>query len=388
MKGVIPAAKPQNVFETIFRRNQMKHLFKPRVCGLLLTLLLFAGGTQTAFAVGTVSGTTISNSATVNYQVGGIGQTAVLSSPDGLTPTGVTTDFLVDNKVDVVVTALDIIYVSVAPGSLDQVLTFTVRNDGNTAQDFSLVAAPGADPFGGTDNFDATATAVYVENGTTVGFQPVEDVAVYIDELAADAFVTVYVVSSISAAQINGDIAAYTLTADAADAGTGGALGAATSATAGADTAAVDVVLADAAGDTDAQYAGDHSDTSAYQVVTAALAVAKNALVISDPFNLLVNPKAIPGATMEYTITVTNTGAQADNVVVTDPIPANTTFVGGSVGATGAATVAYSEDNAATWIAAPTDPALVTHIRATFVSIADGTVTAQVATVTFEVTIN
>jgi uncharacterized repeat protein (TIGR01451 family) len=50
--------------------------------------------------------------------------------------------------------------------------------------------------------------------------------------------------------------------------------------------------------------------------------------VISDPFNGTTNPKAIPGATVEYAITLTNTGAQNASVVtITDPIPTNTTFV-------------------------------------------------------------
>ena len=365
----------------------MKHLFKPGASGLLLTCMLFAGSTQTALAAGTASNTTVSNIATVNYDVGSVAQTAVLSSPDGLTPTGVATDFLVDNRVDLSVAASDVTYVQVAPGSIEQVLTFTVTNDGNTTQDFILSAASGTDPFGGADNFDATAALVFVESGATAGFQAAEDVAVYVDELAADTSATIYVVSTIDAGQVNGDIAAYTLTANAADAGVPATLGAETLVTAGADTAAVDVVLADAAGDTDALTEGDHSDTSAYQVATAALTVAKVSTVISDPINGGSNPKAIPGAVVEYTITVTNTGAQADNVVVTDPIPTNTTFVGGSVVAAGA-TIAYSEDNETSYIASPTDPALVTHLRATFLSLADGTVTPQVATVTFQVTID
>ena len=370
----------------------MKHFFKPRASGLIMTAMLFAGGSQTALALGTASNTTISNTATVNYEVGSVAQTAVLSSPDGLTPTGVATDFVVDNKVDVTVATSDVAYVQVAPGSGAQVLTYTVTNEGNTAQDFILTALPGADPFTGTDNFNATAANVFVESGANTGYQAGEDLAVYIDELAPTTIATplsatVYVVSAIDAGQVNGDIAAYTLTANAADAGLSGTLGDETTATAGADTAGVDVVLADGADDTDSANAGDSSDTSAYQIATASLAVAKVSAVTNDPVNGGTNPKAIPGATMDYTITVTNTGAQADSVIVTDPVPTNTTFVGGSVTAAGA-TIAYSEDNEATYIAAPTDPALVTHVRATFASLADGTVTPQVATVAFQVTID
>ncbi len=48
-----------------------------------------------------------------------------------------------------------------------------------------------------------------------------------------------------------------------------------------------------------------------------------------DPFNLTVNPKAIPGARIRYTINASNQGTgAADNnsVVITDNVPANTEF--------------------------------------------------------------
>lgn len=46
-----------------------------------------------------------------------------------------------------------------------------------------------------------------------------------------------------------------------------------------------------------------------------------------------MNPKAIPGATMEYTVTATNAagGATATAVTLADVIPANTAFVPGSI---------------------------------------------------------
>lgn len=56
------------------------------------------------------------------------------------------------------------------------------------------------------------------------------------------------------------------------------------------------------------------------------LTFAKSVVAYSDPLNVTTNPKAIPGAEMLYTITVTNSGyGAADNntTVVTDPIPAN-----------------------------------------------------------------
>jgi uncharacterized repeat protein (TIGR01451 family) len=61
--------------------------------------------------------------------------------------------------------------------------------------------------------------------------------------------------------------------------------------------------------------------------------VTKQSRVLSDPFNLAVNPKMIPGATVEYCIVVVNAagGGAADSVAISDAIPANTTFVAGSI---------------------------------------------------------
>ena len=60
-----------------------------------------------------------------------------------------------------------------------------------------------------------------------------------------------------------------------------------------------------------------------------SLVVVKSVVVSSDPINGTSNPKAIPGAVMLYTITVTNSGsgtADSSSIAMTDPIPANTTM--------------------------------------------------------------
>lgn len=62
---------------------------------------------------------------------------------------------------------------------------------------------------------------------------------------------------------------------------------------------------------------------------TALLTIDKQSSVISDPVNGTVNPKQIPGAIVEYAITVTNVGnlaVDASSIVLTDPLPANFTF--------------------------------------------------------------
>ena len=62
---------------------------------------------------------------------------------------------------------------------------------------------------------------------------------------------------------------------------------------------------------------------------TALLTIDKSSTVISDPQNGAVNPKLIPGAIVEYAITVTNVGnltVDASSIVLTDPLPANVTY--------------------------------------------------------------
>jgi uncharacterized repeat protein (TIGR01451 family) len=314
----------------------------------------FAIGTGTVHAAGTPSNTTISNQATLTYTVGAVPQTAINSSPTGIGPALATT-FVVDNRVNLTVTTTDVTFVAVVPGSTLRVTTFSVTNTGNTVQDFALASANEANGtvlFGGTDNFDATACAQFAESGATVGFQAAQDTAIFIDELAADASRAAYVVCSIPAGQANNDNAVVSLIATARAGGGAGVQGGALTETAGANTAGVDIVFGDAAGTDDAARDAAHSSRSAYRVQSAALAVAKTATLICDPFNSTTNPKNIPAAIVRWTITITNTGAASATLsTVTDTISALTTFdanlVTGAGGAAGCSSATGTPESAA-----------------------------------------
>ncbi len=68
-------------------------------------------------------------------------------------------------------------------------------------------------------------------------------------------------------------------------------------------------------------------DVCFVQVPLPNLLVTKVARTLSDPVNGTINPKTIPGAIVEYTISVTNSGpgaADANSVRIFDPVPANT----------------------------------------------------------------
>jgi len=300
--------------------------------------------TPSAWALGTASGTSISNQATIDYNVGGVNQTAILSDGDGATPGAQATTFLVDDMVDLTVSTEDAGPIVVAPGGLAQVLRYTLSNTGNTTHDFLLTAV--AEPNGGylpwgpgtpvTDNFDAGNVRIYLDAdgaSATAGYTPstwggtgTETLQGYVDELPADFSITVYIVVDIAAGQIDGDEATYGLMAQVAAGAGPGVQGAAinTDDSAAADVpGTVQIVFADGAGTDDAATDGYFSSQSAFHVGSAQLAASKTSVVISDPFNGTTNPKAIPGAIIEYTITVSNAagaGSTATGIVVTDDL--------------------------------------------------------------------
>lgn len=337
---------------------------------LLPLLLLFIAGALPPFAhaAGTASGTAIVNQVSVACEVSGI----------PLPPITASTSFLVDRKINLAVTAVNASYVSSAAGATAQPLAFLVTNTGNDVQDFALGAVHSADPYGGTDNFDAANVQVFVESGATAGYQPAQDTATYIDELAADTGRTVYIVSDIPAGRADGDISALALTATARAGGGAGAPGAALTETAGADTpGVVDTVFADPAGDTDVVRDAAHSDTSAYRVTSVNVSLVKSA-VVSDPFG---GGRPQTGATIRYTVSATVSGAgTATAVTVTDPIPANTTYRSGTLRLNGAPlSDAADADSGDVGFTAP---------GALTVRLGDLTSASPAQTVTFEVTIN
>lgn len=126
-----------------------------------------------------------------------------------------------------------------------------------------------------------------------------------------------------------------------------------------------------------------------------SITLLKTVAVYSDPVNLLVNPKFIPGAVAQYTVIASNAGGPADNnsTFITDQVPANTALYVNDIGGAGsgpvlftqgatsstltytftalgnmADDVSFSNDGGATWTAVPTADAFgcdatITHLR-------------------------
>lgn len=312
-------------------------MFVRRALAVLLagTATLVVAGTAEAQQASqlTTAGTSISNTASVSYTVNGTAQST----------NSTTATFVVDRKVNFTVVTDQVGFTQVNLGQQNAVTTFKVTNLTNDVQDFLL------DPdqqnisvgiFPGTDNFDVTNLRVFVDSNGNGVYDPTVDTQTYIDELAPDASATVFIVGNVptdASTNLAFDSLHVTVAAGGAAGTKGGALVPTALNLANADMT-VDVVFAD--DDTDGLYPGDIARNgqgraySGYQVGTrnVALTVAKSARVLSDPVNTL-NPKAIPGAIVEYCLRVNNatltTGADA--VILSDAIPAHTTYVAGSI---------------------------------------------------------
>ena len=312
---------------------------------------LFSGGA--AYAAGTLSGTAISNLATLSYSVGTVAQPVIGSSATGNTSgAGTATSFVVDNKVNLALTETGNTVTNVSPGSTNQVTTFTITNLGNTAQGYTFVAAnqlAGSAVIAGTaDTIDVSNFRVFVDSNGNGIYDPGVDTAVAISTLAPDATVTVFVVADIPVGATNGQQANITLTATTTTTGTTTPV----VATVGADTAGVDIVFADAATaelafvGTSAARDGQATARDAFRIASAVISVAKTSTLICDPFNGSgVDRKNIPGSIVRWTITISNAAGATTSATlaqVSDTLNANTTFDANLVTGVGAPATATS----------------------------------------------
>ena len=357
-----------------------KHLLQ-----VLLSVSLMMVVSSQVFAIGTPSGTPVDNTATIGYSVGGVSQPPVASDDPNQPGANDATRFIVDTKIDFTVVWQDASSVPVAPGqdgvtpipNPPQVLEFLVTNLGNApTQDFVLTAE---DLLG--DDFDPTAVSIFVDTNGDGDYDPGVDIDTFIDELSSTNLSnteTVFIVGSIGA-QTNGQTSDTALIATAHDGGGAAALGVLTAEDTGADVllGAAQVVFAEGAGTAtgDAATDGVHSDTGTY-IVSVTITVNKTSQVTSDGVGgTAPNAKAIPGATVQYTIAITNNGATAaTGIGGTDPIDTtNLTFVLPS-------TVAFDAGCGGATSSSFTSPTLTFSV---------GTIAAAATcNVTFDVTIN
>lgn len=293
-----------------------------QLLGATSALALVAFSTAPAMAAGTQAGSTIRNDVSVTFDVGGVTQNEERAFDE----------FTVDRKVNLVVAEVGGAATSVSPGATRQAVTFQVTNTSNDTIDMalSLVQSTG-------DDFDISNVKYFVDDGDGV-FDSGDTEVTYLDEVAAGADpIVVHVVGDIPLSTLTGHEADVSLVATAhAASGATGSLGAVLANTPNGNTAGIDTVLADGAGDEDVAGDGKFSDTDTFVVSAADVEVTKTSRIISDPINNTLNAsgvdpnaKAIPGAVIEYCIVVSNAAgsATATDVVVNDELPADVSYL-------------------------------------------------------------
>lgn len=317
----------------------MKHVSKKTGLairlGVLVTAMLFG---QQALAAGTRANTLVENDVSVDYDVNGVAQATETASAD----------FVVDRRVNFTMSVTNTDLAPVVPGGPptgdpDYYVEFTLTNLSNDVIDFALDlnqinnVAFGANA--DVDNIDFTTVDYAVSADTVAGTNPdpVRGGPQFVDQLDADQSIRIWVFADPQLGLANGDIAGVSLEANGAVAGSGGA----TLLTEAANTdLGVENVFAD---DLDGV---DNSETAedGFIVETADLTVTKDYSVEAGD---LGSGLPIPGATIQYTITVDNASpdAGADDVTVVDTFDTtNTTFLADAYDPVSPGTTAGDQD--------------------------------------------
>lgn len=324
-----------------------------------LAALMLAGGLSVteAFAGGTPAGTDISNQATAQYTVGA----------STLTANSNVNTIKVAEILNLTLTWQDAAPgVTVTVGQTDRVTTYRLTNTGNGTETFGLTKA---DAGLGGDDFDPTVTQIYLDangNGTyDAGTDTLYAAGTNDPTLARDGSLTIFLLSSIpGAGPVDGNTGNVRLTATSM---TGTGAPGMTFARAG-----------DGGGDAVVGSSGGSAlDTGTYVVSGITVSVTKSAAVT----DLFGGTEPIPGATIRYTLSVTATGAgTAVGVVITDPIPANTTSTAGTL-TLNAAGLSDAADVDAGDVGGTTAGTVT-------VSLGDMTNATPAQTITFDMTIN
>lgn len=275
--------------------------------GAMAGVLLFG---QQAMAIGTAAGTAIDNTVSVDFDVNGVDQADLTSS----------VSFVVDRRVDFTLSLVGGALVDVTPGENDAFFDLLLTNDSNSPLDFSLLLdQAGVTTVRGVgDTADMTNAEYAVSADFVADTTPLQGGAQFVDELPADEDVIIRIWGDAALALLNGQIAGIQIDATAAEPGTATVEGAALVDGVANTDLGIENVFADAGND------GVESQTDGFNVISAALAVSKVYNVIAGD---LGSGLPIPGATVEYTITVVNSSAtDADAVVIDDSIDLDVTL--------------------------------------------------------------
>jgi uncharacterized repeat protein (TIGR01451 family) len=298
--------------------------------------LAVVGAPLASHAAGTPAGTSIQNTAQVSYT---LGSSTVTASSN-------TSSVTVAEILDAVLT-IAAPTVQVSAGATTQELVFTLTNTGNGTEAFDLTALS-AGVVG--DDFDPTLAtpAIYFDTDNSGDFSAA-DVAYSAGAndpvLAADASVRLIVVNGIPNTAVNGNRGRSQLTAAAAS-GSSDIPGTSFGLVGDGGVEAV-------AGTT----GGDAVLFGEYLVADVLLTAVKSQTIV-DQF---AGARPLPGARINYQIVVTASGSgTATATGFSDLVPANTTYVAGSLELNGAALSDTADGDAGTFVSAPAPQVRVT----------------------------
>jgi uncharacterized repeat protein (TIGR01451 family) len=311
-----------------------------------------APATVLSWGAATAAGSVISNTAQVSYSIGSIPQSPQISN---------TVTILVDEVIYPLLTCANSTVIVNSPGVNDP-LTFTLSNYGNGVETFSLTRTnvSGVAPAKYTP-LTSVANSIFYESNGLAGFQsgmpPLGD-AIYAGSVtvAAGKSLPIYVLSDTPsgvASTATGDVQLLV-----------------TSLTPGAATAAVNAKLT-GVGDKNAVsgvatnavvYTLNGSATTSCNYTASGLGfvMAKTIISSTDPVTGVALqdksvppvPMLIPGAIVTYQISVRLTGVgAAAALIINDPLPANTTYVPGSISVSGVAQTDAADADKARFLA-------------------------------------
>jgi len=286
---------------------------------ILATLAALALPVRPALAAGTPAGTMIVNQASVSYQSNG--STFLRDSNPA--------SIRVDEKLDLILTWEDAASIRVEPGDRQAMLTFRLTNLGNDGEAFTLsvtntLTGDQFDPLRPNILLDSNGSGVF-----DVGDRPYDSNNP--PWLVADANLAIFVFIDIPVALAGGDLGLLQLNATAL---TGS----------GVPGTVFPSLIREGIGAVVGASGGRSSAEGRAQAGHLPARLVKSATV-SDPRG---GSEPMPGALITYAITVSVEGSTpAKAMVVTDPVPENTTYVPGTLRlstATGSQTLSDAVD--------------------------------------------
>ena len=316
--------------KSIFRKSTCSplHFFSCALACLFLT--------TNANAKGVAAGTEIANKAVVSYSIDNTQETPIESTPQGNSLPGIgngqATKFKVDRKIDLVVTGNN--NANVKLGDKQASVTFSLVNEGNATQEFSLNTNSTVTG----DDFDSTNCQTSVTqikdsagaNVTGLSLPLTGNITLDADYQAAITVKCDIPLNNNNQPIQAGGVSQLALTATAVKNQDGTPVEKTSTAD---DANAVDTVFVDNAGSDDNNQDASHSARRKYiatnSSVAPTLSIKKSIARIQDPKG---GNSAVSGAVITYKIKVITSGDGIINdVVITDPTPSGLTYKKGSI---------------------------------------------------------